>query len=94
MAVPRWVPQFLKFGENRFRSQLRLLGLAALVGVVAGLGAIVFYVATQVVEYYALGSLAGYHAARAGGFSAWSTWRRFTSSPSRRTSVRWSWPRT
>lgn len=69
----RWVPQFLAFRQNRLRSQLRVLSLAALVGVVAGLGAIVFYVSTQVVEYYALGSLAGYHAARAGGESlpAW-----------------------
>jgi CIC family chloride channel protein len=34
--------------------------LAALVGVVAGLGAIVFYVATRVADHYALGMLAGY----------------------------------
>lgn len=64
-----WVPQFLKFKQNRLRSQIRLLSLAALVGVVAGVGAIVFLLATQVVEYYALGSVAGYHAARAGGES-------------------------
>ena len=45
------------------RSQVRLLALAILVGVVAGLGAIFFYAATRVVEHYALGELAGYHPA-------------------------------
>ena len=66
-SLLHWVPQFLEFRQNRLRSQIRLLSLAALVGVVAGLGAIVFYVSTQVVEHYALGSLAGYHAVRADG---------------------------
>ncbi len=37
-----------------------MLGLALLVGIVAGLGAIVFYVATCAAEHYALGELAGY----------------------------------
>ena len=50
----------LSLGRERFRSQVRLLGLAALVGIVAGLGAIVFYVSTRVVEHYALGVVAGY----------------------------------
>jgi len=61
------------FGQNRLRSQVRLLSLATLVGVVAGAGAIVFLVSTQVVEHYALGSVVGYDAARAGGESlpAW-----------------------
>ncbi len=31
-----------------------------LVGVVAGLGAILFHVSTQVVEHYALGEIVGY----------------------------------
>ena len=39
---------------------MRLLALAALVGIVAGVGAIVFYVATRVAEHYALGVVAGY----------------------------------
>ena len=56
-----WIPQIVKLSQNRFRAQIRLLGLAALVGVVAGLGAIVFYVGTRVVEHYALGVLAGYY---------------------------------
>ena len=56
-----WVPQVLSLGRERFRSQVRLLGLAALVGIVAGLGAIVFYVSTRIVEHYALGVVAGYY---------------------------------
>ena len=56
-----WVPEVLSLGRERFRSQVRLLGLAALVGIVAGLGAIVFYVSTRIVEHYALGVVAGYY---------------------------------
>ena len=56
-----WIPQILKLSQNRFRTQVRLLVLAALVGIVAGLGAIVFYVATRVAEHYALGVVAGYY---------------------------------
>jgi CIC family chloride channel protein len=55
-----WIPQIGKLSHNRFRAQIRLLGLAALVGVVAGLGAIVFYLATRISEHYALGVVAGY----------------------------------
>ena len=58
-GVVSWIPQIVKLSQNRFRAQIRLLGLAALVGVIAGLGAIVFYVATRVAEHYALGVLAG-----------------------------------
>ncbi len=57
-----WFPEFLQLGQRRIRTQVRLLGLAMLVGVVAGLGAIVFYVATRTVERYALGVVAGYDA--------------------------------
>ncbi len=56
-----WVPEVLSLGGKRFRSQIRLLGLAALVGVVAGLGAVVFYAATRIAEHYALGVVAGYY---------------------------------
>jgi CIC family chloride channel protein len=56
-----WFPEFLFLRQRRVRSQVRLLGLAVLVGIVAGLGAILFYVATRSVEHYALGELAGYH---------------------------------
>ena len=37
-----WVVQVFSMGRERFRLQVRLLALAALVGIVAGLGAIVF----------------------------------------------------
>ncbi len=47
-------------GGRRIRGQVRLLGFAALVGIVAGLAGIAFYVATRVVEHYALGVWAGY----------------------------------
>jgi len=54
-----WVPQVLGIGD-RFRQSARLLGLAILVGVVAGLGGIAFYLATRIMEHYALGVVAGY----------------------------------
>ena len=56
----RWVPEFLRFGGTRVRSLLRVLGSAVLVGLVAGFGAVLFYVSTRVVSYYALGEGAGY----------------------------------
>ena len=59
----RWFPQIFLLAERRFRTQVRLLGLAVLVGIVAGLGAIVFYLATRIVEQYALGNIVGYHPA-------------------------------
>jgi H+/Cl- antiporter ClcA len=49
------------FRSNRVRGQVRLLALAGVVGIVAGIGGIAFYVATRLVEHYALGALAGYH---------------------------------
>lgn len=69
-----WFPEFLRLGSHRIRGQARLLGFAALVGLVAGLGGIVFYIATRVVEHYALGVWAGYYPQpRPGGESA-LTW--------------------
>ncbi len=56
-----WFPEFLFLRQRRARSQVRLLGLAVLVGIVAGLGAVLFYAATRGMEHYALGELAGYH---------------------------------
>jgi CIC family chloride channel protein len=56
-----WFPEVLKLGSPRIRGQVRLLGFAALVGIVAGLGGIAFYVTTRVVEHYALGVWAGYY---------------------------------
>ena len=60
-AAFRWPPEFFLLAQRRIRAQARLLGLAILVGIVAGLGAIVFYLATRVVEHYALGTIVGYH---------------------------------
>ncbi|MBN2581263.1 MAG: chloride channel protein [Pirellulales bacterium] len=59
-VLVRWFPDFLIRGSKRARAQLRILALSVIVGVVAGLGAIVFYIATRGVEYYALESVVGY----------------------------------
>lgn len=63
----RWLPEFWELGRKRLRPQVRLLGLAILVGIAAGLGAILFYLACQVVTHYALGSVVGYHPLHPGG---------------------------
>ncbi len=60
-ALFHWVPTLLEFGQRRLRSQVRLMGLALLVGLVAGVGAIGFYVATKAAEFYALEVFTGYH---------------------------------
>ena len=57
----RWFPEFLSLGTRRIRPQARLLGLSLLVGVIAGVGAVLFYVASIAVSHYTLGELAGYH---------------------------------
>ena len=59
----RWFPEFLEFGKRRFHSQGRVLAASVLVGIVAGLGGIVFSVAGQAVVQLALEGVAGYHAA-------------------------------
>jgi len=56
----KWFHKILGLGSRRIRGHVRILGFAALVGVVAGLAGIAFYIATRVVEHYALGMLAGY----------------------------------
>jgi chloride channel protein, CIC family len=66
----RWIPEFLELGNKRVRSQARLLGLSLLVGVIAGLGAIVFYVACQFVSDVALDGVAGYRPSAPGGEAA------------------------
>jgi CIC family chloride channel protein len=63
----RWIPEFLELGQRRLRSQARLLGWSILVGIVAGLGAIVFFIACQLVVHYALDAVAGYQAHSPGG---------------------------
>jgi CIC family chloride channel protein len=63
----RWLPEFLALGRARFRAQGRLLGSCVLVGVVAGLGAVLFSVACQVVVHYALEQVVGYKAGAPAG---------------------------
>ena len=63
----RWFPEFWELGRRRLRPQARLLGLSLAVGVIAGLGAIVFYAACQVVVHYALDVVAGYRPHHPGG---------------------------
>ncbi len=55
-----WLPEIFQVAHVRYQSQVRLLGLSVLVGIVAGLAAVLFYVATVVVEHYALGQIVGY----------------------------------
>jgi CIC family chloride channel protein len=63
----RWFPEFLELGRRRLRPQVRLMGLSLVVGMIAGLGAIVFYVACQVVVWLALDLGVGYHPHHPGG---------------------------
>src|ERR1051326_4543915 len=58
-----WVPEFLLLTRKRLRTQGRVLGAAVLVGVVAGLGAVGFSVACQIVVHFALDEGGGYRAA-------------------------------
>jgi CIC family chloride channel protein len=57
----RWFPEFWELSRKRFRPQSRLLGLALVVGIVAGLGAVVFFFACQLVSHYTLDAVVGYH---------------------------------
>jgi hypothetical protein len=43
----RWFPEFLEFGKRRFRTEGRVLSAAILIGIVAGLGGVVFTLASQ-----------------------------------------------
>jgi chloride channel protein, CIC family len=63
----RWFPEFLELSHRRLRPQARLLGLSLVVGVISGIGAVVFYVACQVVFHFALDIGAGYHPQTPGG---------------------------
>lgn len=56
-----WFPEFWQLGRRRLRPQARLLGLSLVVGVIAGLGAVVFYLATRLVFHYVLEITVGYH---------------------------------
>ncbi len=56
----RWLPEFLLLSQKRVRGQMRMLGLSTLVGIVAGLGAIVFYTLVQTVEHTTMAAVANY----------------------------------
>jgi CIC family chloride channel protein len=58
-----WVPEFILLGRRRLTGQIRVMGLAVLVGVVAGVGAIAFYGLSRIVEHYALAEIVGYRPA-------------------------------
>src|SRR5262245_44549148 len=57
----RWFPEFLSIGSRRIRPQARLLGLSLVVGVIACIGAVLFYVSSIAVFHFTLGEFAGYH---------------------------------
>ena len=63
----KWLPEFWSLARKRFRPQGRVMVLSVLVGVIAGLGAIVFYLACQYVSHYALEDWAGYRPNPPGG---------------------------
>jgi chloride channel protein, CIC family len=63
----RWFPEFWDLGRRRLRPQARLLALSLLVGIIAGLGAVIFHAACLVVSHYALGNIAGYQPGGPGG---------------------------
>jgi CIC family chloride channel protein len=63
----RWFPELWESHRRRVRPQARLLGLSLLVGVISGIGAIVFFTACQLVFHYALDVAAGYHPTAPGG---------------------------
>jgi len=58
----RWLTTMLRLDRRGFRLQAQLLGAALLVGVVAGLGAVLFSVACDLAVHLTLDDLAGYHA--------------------------------
>lgn len=62
-----WLPQFWELTRKRLRPRIRVLGLSLVVGVIAGIAAIVFYTACQVVVHYALDFAAGYRPHHPGG---------------------------
>jgi CIC family chloride channel protein len=78
----RWIPEFVKLGASRFRGRVRLLGSAVLVGIVAGLGAVAFFLATLAVAHAALGGVVGYHPASPAGEVA-PDWLEALSAPFR-----------
>lgn len=59
--LPGWMPEIVAvLRRHGARANLRLIGAAVIVGVVAGIGAILFYIATASASTWALGNLVGY----------------------------------
>jgi len=77
-----WVPEFLLLGRKRLRAQGKVLGAAILVGIVAGLGAVVFSAACHAVVHYSLDGVAGYRAT-APAYEAKLPWLDETDTPLR-----------
>src|SRR6516162_9063503 len=63
----RWFPEFWELRRRRLRPQARLMGLSLVVGVIAGLGAILFYWCCQIVVHVALDGGVGYRPHHPGG---------------------------
>jgi CIC family chloride channel protein len=63
----RWLPEFWELGKKRLRPQAQVMAWSLVVGVVSGIGAIVFFIACQVVIHYSLDLLAGYRQLAPGG---------------------------
>jgi len=63
----RWLPEIWQLAHRRVQPNAKILLLATIVGVVSGLGAILFYYCCQIVSHYALGMLVGYQPAPPGG---------------------------
>ena len=58
----RWFPEFLELTRKRLRTQGQLLGASILVGIVAGLGAVLFSSLCSIVVHFTLEAIVGYHA--------------------------------
>jgi CIC family chloride channel protein len=76
-----WFPEFWELSRKRFGRQAQLLGMSFVVGVIAGVGAILFYIACQVVAHYALDLVAGYRPLEPGGEKP--LWQAATAPPFR-----------
>jgi CIC family chloride channel protein len=56
----RWFPEFLEIMRRRLQPQARVMGLSLVVGVIAGVGAVVFFLACQFLFTHTLDYYAGY----------------------------------
>jgi chloride channel protein, CIC family len=74
----KWLPEFWSLARKRVRPQGRVMLLSILVGIIAGVGAIVFYVACQVVFHFALEDWVGYRPTPPGGEAPLPWWSEAT----------------